>query len=57
MITFDHYICALEQKLIWKQIRTRKKEHQYELIVSKKRKSCKENIKKTFETPKVNERA
>jgi hypothetical protein len=56
MITFDHYICALEHKLTWKQIRTRKREHQKELVVSKERKSCKENIKKTFETPKVTEK-
>jgi hypothetical protein len=43
MITFDHYICAFEHKLTWKQIRTRKKEHQKELIVLKERKSCREN--------------
>jgi hypothetical protein len=37
MITFDHYICALEHKLTWKQIKTRKREHQKELVVSKER--------------------
>jgi hypothetical protein len=35
MITFNYYICAIEQILAWKQITTRKREHRKELVVLK----------------------
>jgi hypothetical protein len=38
-------------------ITTRKKEHRKELVVLKKRKTYRENKKRTSKIPKVNERA
>jgi hypothetical protein len=43
MVTFNHYICVIEQILAWKQISTKKREHQKELVVLKKEK----NLEKT----------
>jgi hypothetical protein len=45
MITFNHYICAIELILAWKQITTRKTEHQKELVALKKRKNVEKTIK------------
>jgi len=36
MIIFIHYICVIEQILAWKQITTRKREHQKELVMLEK---------------------